>query len=350
MLRICIKYRFIAVGFLTFLMSFNSYADSPLTSIQFWSLSNENLVIRTGEKQGKKKLNQKRIKFLFDSKQSTFDKIALVNALGWEHESEIKNATTFMEALENAYSDQLKRNLKSDKREGDYDKETYGSEKDFYEFQKESFLKRTDREKIENAFFELDWSGSLANEMYLIYQYLKAMDNINEAPFSDFEIDWLEPQDYECYLFIRGLFRAQELFINSELCDFLNTFQSSFSRENNCSFENEQIKEAVRLGNNYMYQNLAGNCEKISFEVGNSCTPAEIIAKPSQLLWVQNYPAFVYGNLVVYDSNYSVVDEQKIDGDDYVELKLTNYSPGTYCIRLEDENKNKYELKLKIAL
>ena len=233
MLRICIKYRFIAVGFLTFLMSFNSYADSPLTSIQFWSLSNENLVIRTGEKQGKKKLNQKRIKFLFDSKQSTFDKIALVNALGWEHESEIKNATTFMEALENAYSDQLKRNLKSDKREGDYDKETYGSEKDFYEFQKESFLKRTDREKIERAFFELDWSGSLANEMYLIYQYLKAMDNINEAPFSDFEIDWLEPQDYECYLFIRGLFRAQELFINSELCDFLNTFQSSFSTLHN---------------------------------------------------------------------------------------------------------------------
>jgi len=58
----------------------------------------------------------------------------------------------------------------------------------------------------------------------------------------------------------------------------------------------------------------------------------------------------VYGNLVVYDSNYSVVEEQKIDGDDYVELKLTNYSPGTYCIRLEDENKNKYELKLKIAL
>ena len=350
MLRICKKYHLIAIGFLTLSMSFNSYADSPLTSINFWSLSKEKLVIRTGKKEGKKKLNQKMINFLFDSKQSTFDKIALVNALGWEHESEIKNATTFMEALKNAYSDQLKRNLKSYKREGDYDKETYGSEKDFYELQKESFLKRTDREKIERAFFELDWSGSLANEMYLIYQYLKAMDNINEAPFSDFEIDWLEPQDYECYLFIRSLFRAQELFINSEFCDFLNTFQSLFSRENNCSFENEQIKEAVRLGNNYMYQNLAGNCEKISFEVGNSCTPAEIIAKPSQLLWVQNYPAFVYGNLVVYDSNYSVVEEQKIDGDDYVELKLTNYSPGTYCIRLEDENKNKYELKLKIAL
>jgi hypothetical protein len=141
---------------------------------------------------------------------------------------------------------ELKRNLKSDKREVDYDKEAYGSEKDFYELQKESFLKRTDREKIESVSFELDWSGSLANEVYLIYQYLKAMDNINEAPFSDFEIDWLEPQDYECYLFIRSLFRAQELFINSELCDFLNTFQSLFSRENNCSFENEQIKEAVR--------------------------------------------------------------------------------------------------------
>jgi hypothetical protein len=31
-------------------------------------------------------------------------------------------------------------------------------------------------------------------------------------------------------------------------------------------------------------------------------------------------------------------------------LKLTNYSPGIYWIRLEDEKKNKYELKLKIEL
>jgi hypothetical protein len=35
-------------------MSFNSYADSPLTAINFWSLSKEKLVIRTGKKGGKR--------------------------------------------------------------------------------------------------------------------------------------------------------------------------------------------------------------------------------------------------------------------------------------------------------
>jgi hypothetical protein len=224
-------------------------------------------------------------------------------------------------------------------------------EKEYYNFDKESFLELPDREKILSASFELDWPFSLEKQIYLICQYLKVMDNLIEAPFSDSEIVWFfEPQDNECALFIMSLFRAQELFINSQFCDYLSVFQSQFSMENNCSFENEQIKEAVRLGNNYMYQNLAVNCERISFEVGNSCALVEIIAKPSQLLWVVHYPVFVYGKLVVYDSSNAEIDAHEIDGDDYVELKLTNYSPGIYWIRLEDENKNKYELKLKIAL
>ena len=348
---VCKKYHLIVIGFLTLSMSFNSYADSPLTAINFWSLSKEKLVIRTGKKGGKKKLNKKMINFLFDSKQSTFDKIALVNALGWEQESEIKNATIFIEALENFYSDKLNKNLKRDKREFDYDKELYDWGKEGYNFDKESFLELPDREKILSASIELDWPFSLEHQISLICQYLKVMDNLIEAPFSDSEIvGFFEPQDNECALFIMSLFRAQELFINSQFCGYLSVFQSQFSMENNCSFENEQIKEAVRLGNNYMYQNLAVNCEKIYFEVGNSCALLEIIAKPSQILWVVHYPVFVYGKLVVYDSSNAEIYAHEIDGDDYVELKLTNYSPGIYWIRLEDEKKNKYEIKLKIEL
>ena len=348
---VCKKYHLIVIGFLTLSMSFNSYADSPLTAINFWSLSKEKLVIRTGKKGGKKKLNQKMINFLFDSKQSTFDKIALVNALGWEHESEIINATIFIEALENFYSDGLNKILKRDKREWDFDKYEYDEFKEINEGQKEYFLNLTDQEKIQDASFELAWPESLKNQIYLICQYLKVMDNLIEAPFFDSEIFWFfEPQDNECLMFITSLLRAQDSFINSQFCDYLSVFQSPFSMKNNCSFENEQIKEAVRLGNNYMYQNLAVNCERIDFEVGNSCAPVEIIAKPSQLLHVLNYPAFVYGKLVVYDSSNAEIDAHEIDGDDYVELKLTNYSPGIYWIRLEDEKKNKYELKLKIEL
>ena len=162
---VCKKYHLIVIGFLTFLMSFNSYADSPLTAINFWSLSKEKLVIRTGKKGGKKKLNKNMINFLFDSKQSTFDKIALVNALGWEHESEIKNATIFIEALENFYSDKLNKNLKRDKREWDFDKYEYDEFKEINEGQKEYFLNLTDQEKIQDASFELAWPESLKNQI-----------------------------------------------------------------------------------------------------------------------------------------------------------------------------------------
>ena len=319
------KYHTIAISFLALLLSFNAQADSPLTSIKFWNLSNEKLVLKTGKKPGKKTLNKKMVDFLFDSNQSTFDKIALVNAIGWEFGSEVENAAIFMESAEKRYLSNLK---KADKKS--------------YDFEKEFFLSATNKEKRQLAF------GQWEDDLYFVYLYLKSMDNYLDVSFFEDETEGLLPLDEESFSYIKALVAAQTSLFNQQFCDVGNAFGRGFYYGGDCLFDNVQIKNAVRLANNYLnqYQNY---CEHIEYVVGNACMPTEIIAKPSQLLWVVNYPAFVYGKLVVYDSSNVEIDAHEIDGDDVVELELKNYSSGSYQIKIEDVDGNKYLFKLKIV-
>jgi uncharacterized protein YnzC (UPF0291/DUF896 family) len=103
MKEIYAKYCLIIVIALASFTPIPVYADSPLTSINFWSLSKEKLVLKTGEKKGKKLLSKEMIKFLLNSKHTTFDKIALVNAIGWDTRNKIKNSEIFIESIERLF-------------------------------------------------------------------------------------------------------------------------------------------------------------------------------------------------------------------------------------------------------
>ena len=103
MKEIYAKYCLIIVIALASFTPIPVYADSPLTSINFWSLSKEKLVLKTGEKKGKKLLSKEMIKFLLNSKHTTFDKIALVNAIGWDTRKKIKNSEIFIESIERLF-------------------------------------------------------------------------------------------------------------------------------------------------------------------------------------------------------------------------------------------------------
>ena len=84
-------------------LSSNVFADSSLTSISFWDISESSLVQKTGRLNGKKKLNKVRFKFLSNSKTTVFDKIALVNAMGWDSNSKVKNSEIFLSKLKKEY-------------------------------------------------------------------------------------------------------------------------------------------------------------------------------------------------------------------------------------------------------
>ena len=93
-----IKYRSIILIFL--FISLQCAADSPLTSISFWRISDNYLVQQTGCLEGEKRLNNKNFNLLVNPEIPIFHKIALVNALGWELDrSTSSNSKVFLEML-----------------------------------------------------------------------------------------------------------------------------------------------------------------------------------------------------------------------------------------------------------
>ncbi|MDG1014684.1 MAG: hypothetical protein P8O09_05660, partial [Flavobacteriaceae bacterium] len=90
-------------------LSSDIFADSPLTSISFWDISESSLVQKTGRLGGKKKLNNARFKFLTDSNTPIFDKMALVNAMGWDSNSKFKNSEIFLKKLKKEFLKSIKK-------------------------------------------------------------------------------------------------------------------------------------------------------------------------------------------------------------------------------------------------
>lgn len=326
------KNHWFIIPFLTLLLSFNTYADSPLTSIEFWELSESKLVLKIGKKQGKKRLNKKGINFLLDSNQTTFDKIALVNAISWEYDSKIKNAPIFLKALEKFYLKNLKK----------YYPVLDAEDREDYNFEKKAYLQFSAKEK-----FELNDMES-GDNLYFIYLYLLAMDNYTDVSFVNSELTNTWAFDEDSFTYVKTLITAQNLMLNTQLCDVGKVFNSAFfDFDNDCFIENSQVKNAVNVANNYLKIYLR-NCDRIEYYVANFCMPNEIIATPRQLLWILHYPAFVYGNLVIYDAKNTKIEEHKINGDDFVEIKLTDYLSGSYKIKMTDSDNNKYVVNLKI--
>ena len=84
-----------------------TYADSPLTSIKFWDLSNDSFILKTGKISGKKKLSQSVFDYLMNDQNAIIDRYALINALGWEFKSEIRNSDLFLEFLQERFKKEI---------------------------------------------------------------------------------------------------------------------------------------------------------------------------------------------------------------------------------------------------
>ena len=74
-------------------------ADSPLTSIKFWDLSDDPYVLKIGNLPGKKTLDSTAFQYLINPANSKANKYALVNALGWEYRSKVKNSDKYIEFI-----------------------------------------------------------------------------------------------------------------------------------------------------------------------------------------------------------------------------------------------------------
>ena len=166
-----IKYRSIILIFL--FISLQCAADSPLTSISFWGISDNNLVQQTGCLEGEKKLNNKIFNFLVNPEIAVFHKIALVNALGWEFDSSAtSNSKVFLDVLKTQTLNLLNNHVIDD-----LDKvNNYKSKAQFNNDNvSNNIVYDPGYKKIISTYSNL--TGSSSRDISLIYLYLAAMDN-----------------------------------------------------------------------------------------------------------------------------------------------------------------------------
>ena len=168
-----IKYRFTIFIFL--FGTLQCAADSPLTSISFWNISDNPMVQKTGCLNGLKNLNNKTFNFLVNPEIAVFHKIALVNALGWEFDGNSpRNSKVFLNALEMRSLNLLK-NHGIDNFYQDYNNE---NDAKFNRYKgnvidKQVYIRES--KDIIKTYASL--TGSNSNDIYLVYLYLAAMDN-----------------------------------------------------------------------------------------------------------------------------------------------------------------------------
>ena len=364
----------------------NLMADSPLTSIEFWKVSEDSYVLKIGKEPGKKKLDNVIFKFLTDSNTTIFDKIALVNAMGWDSNSKFKNSKIFLNKLKKEHLNFIKKYRKQllkappfswDNLEFDDNGDILRNDKNdkhfiqgiFYE-SVDDFDKKYDaveslwtREDIIRS--HSDYKGFGVEDNYIVYLYLLAMDNYWDVSlvfdvldnFIDDEgnvisVTYNNSDSKEAFDFIKMLVSTQFLFLTKEIdCEVWEEFNKIRGRDYYSCMSNLSIRKSLLKSYDYL-KIYSDNCEEVLYNINTTyCFRNVIHATQNQQVTILHYPLFIYGELTIYDQNDSEVFKFIIDGDDSVGLDISNYPIGSYRIQMintQTEPKTPYNLELII--
>ena len=253
-----IKYRLAIFIFL--LATLQCAADSPLTSISFWNISDNPMVQKTGCLNGLKNLNNKTFNFLVNPEIAVFHKIALVNALGWEFDGNFpRNSKVFLDVLKKR-SLKLLNNYAIDDFYQDYNNE---SDAKFNRYKgnvidKQVYIRES--KDIIKTYASL--TGSNSNDIYLVYLYLAAMDNYwdvslicEEFNKVGYEYDskfnkGVELDTEESFKFVKMLVSSQNLLIKKGIThDVWKQFDSYLFQG---STSNEFINKTLPIAHKYL--------------------------------------------------------------------------------------------------
>ena len=364
----------------------NLMADSPLTSIEFWKVSEDSYVLKIGKEPGKKKLDNVIFKFLTDSNTTTFDKIALVNAMGWDSNSKFKNSKIFLNKLKKEHLNFIKKYRKQllkappfswDNLEFDDDGDILRNDKNDKHFIQGIFYESVDDfDKKYDAVESLwtpediirshsDYKGFGVEDNYIVYLYLLAMDNYWDVSlvfdvldnFIDDEgnvisVTYNNSDSKEAFDFIKMLVSTQFLFLTKEIdCEVWEEFNKIRGRDYYSCMSNLSIRKSLLKSYDYL-KIYSDNCEEVLYDINTTyCFRNVIHATQNQQVTILHYPLFIYGELTIYDQNDSEVFKFIIDGDDSIGLDISNYPPGSYRIQMintETEPKTPYNLDLII--
>jgi hypothetical protein len=375
---------FLILAFLLF--TNNVIADSPLTSIEFWKVSEDSYVLKIGKERGKKKLDNVIFKFLTDSNTTIFDKIALVNAMGWDSNSKFKNSEIFLNKLKKEHLNYIKKYRKQllkappfswDNLEFDDNGDILRNDKNDKHFIQGIFYESVDDfDKKYDAVESLwtpediirshsDYKGFGVEDNYTVYLYLLAMDNYWDASlvfdvldnFIDDEgnvisVTYNNSDSKEAFDFIKMLVSTQSLFLTKEIdCEVWEEFNKIRGRDYYSCMSNLSIRKSLLKSYDYL-KIYSDNCEEVKYDINTTyCFRNVIHATQNQQVTILHYPLFIYGELTIYDQNDSEVFKFIIDGGDSVGLDISNYPLGSYRIQMintQTEPKTPYNLDLII--
>jgi hypothetical protein len=82
-------------------LSYNSYADSPLTSIDLWTIHTEDFTVRNAFRN--QKMDKSTIDFILDENNSLEIRLSVINAIGWKFKSNNKNSTALLKSILKRY-------------------------------------------------------------------------------------------------------------------------------------------------------------------------------------------------------------------------------------------------------
>lgn len=364
----------------------NLMADSPLTSIEFWKVSEDSYVLKIGKERGKKKLDNVIFKFLTDSNTTIFDKIALVNAMGWDSNSKFKNSEIFLNKLKKEHLNYIKKYRKQllkappfswDNLEFDDNGDILRNDKNDKHFIQGIFYESVDDfDKKYDAVESLwtpediirshsDYKGFGVEDNYTVYLYLLAMDNYWDVSlvfdvldnFIDDEgnvisVTYNNSDSKEAFDFIKMLVSTQSLFLTKEIdCEVWEEFNKIRGRDYYSCMSNLSIRKSLLKSYDYL-KIYSDNCEEVKYNINTTyCFRNVIHATQNQQVTILHYPLFIYGELTIYDQNDSEVFKFIIDGGDGVGLDISNYPLGSYRIQMintQTEPKTPYNLDLII--
>lgn len=83
------------------LLNLNSYADSPLTSIDLWTIHTEDFTVRNAFRN--QKMDKSTIDFILDENNSLEIRLSVINAIGWKFKSNNKNSTALLKSILKKY-------------------------------------------------------------------------------------------------------------------------------------------------------------------------------------------------------------------------------------------------------
>lgn len=87
--------------FVFLFVGFNCYADSPLTSIDFWTIHSENFTVQNAYRN--QKMDKSSIDFILDENNSLEIRLSVINAIGWKFKSNSKNSTALLKSILKKY-------------------------------------------------------------------------------------------------------------------------------------------------------------------------------------------------------------------------------------------------------